>query len=85
MNEQEAMEMKATLEEYKGEVDFYVCNTLKKKVSIKKNMVSISKEKKKEHQRVFTPSMIEPSFGIWSDHLLFVRALFQNRAKQSRG
>ncbi|CAN1333942.1 Glycine--tRNA ligase, mitochondrial 1 [Linum perenne] len=27
-------------------------------------MLSISKEKKKEHQRVFTPSVIEPSFGI---------------------
>ncbi|KAH0868193.1 hypothetical protein HID58_075215 [Brassica napus] len=62
MNEKEAMEMKATLES-KGEVEFYVC-TLGKNVSIKKNMVSISKEKKKEHQRVFTPSVIEPSFGI---------------------
>nr|AAK92832.1 putative glycyl tRNA synthetase [Arabidopsis thaliana] len=62
MNEEEAMEMKATLES-KGEVEFYVC-TLKKSVNIKKNMVSISKEKKKEHQRVFTPSVIEPSFGI---------------------
>lgn len=27
-------------------------------------MLLISKEKKKEHQRVFTPSVIEPSFGI---------------------
>jgi glycyl-tRNA synthetase len=27
-------------------------------------MVSISMEKKLEHQRVFTPSVIEPSFGI---------------------
>ncbi|XVF38854.1 hypothetical protein REPUB_Repub20aG0137900 [Reevesia pubescens] len=62
MNEKEALEMKAALES-KGEVEFYVC-TLGKNVSIKKNMVSISKEKKKEHQRVFTPSVIEPSFGI---------------------
>ncbi|KAH0911238.1 hypothetical protein HID58_034559 [Brassica napus] len=62
MNEKEAMEMKASLES-KGEVEFYVC-TLEKNVIIKKNMVSISKEKKKEHQRVFTPSVIEPSFGI---------------------
>ncbi|ONK78140.1 uncharacterized protein A4U43_C02F14760 [Asparagus officinalis] len=46
-----------------GEVEFNVC-TLGKTVSIKKNMVSISLEKKKEHQRVFTPSVIEPSFGI---------------------
>ncbi|OAY42569.1 glycine--tRNA ligase, mitochondrial 1 [Manihot esculenta] len=62
MNEKEAMEMKASLET-KGEVEFYVC-TLEKNVCIKKNMVTISKEKKKEHQRVFTPSVIEPSFGI---------------------
>ncbi|CAH8332588.1 unnamed protein product [Eruca vesicaria subsp. sativa] len=55
MNEEEAMEMKAALES-KGEVEFFVC-TLKKNVIIKKNM-------KKEHQRVFTPSVIEPSFGI---------------------
>lgn len=62
MNEKEALEMKASLES-KGEVEFYVC-TLGKNVPIKKNMVSISKEKKKEYQRVFTPSVIEPSFGI---------------------
>ncbi|CAK9320823.1 unnamed protein product [Citrullus colocynthis] len=62
MNEKEALEMKATLES-NGEVEFYVC-TLGKNVLIKKSMVAISKEKKKEHQRVFTPSVIEPSFGI---------------------
>lgn len=62
MEEKVAMEMKADLES-KGEVEFHVC-TLGKNVTIKKNMVSISKERKKEHQRVFTPSVIEPSFGI---------------------
>ncbi|KAK6912539.1 Anticodon-binding [Dillenia turbinata] len=62
MDEKAAMEMKAELET-KGEVEFQVC-TLGKNVTIKKNMVAISKEKKKEHQRVFTPSVIEPSFGI---------------------
>ncbi|XAR50397.1 Glycine--tRNA ligase [Bertholletia excelsa] len=62
MEEKEAMEMKAILES-KGEVDFHVC-TLGKDVNIKDNMVKISKEKRKEHQRVFTPSVIEPSFGI---------------------
>ncbi|KAJ9710020.1 hypothetical protein PVL29_001476 [Vitis rotundifolia] len=62
MDEKEALEMKATLES-KGEAEFYVC-LLGKNVTIKKNMVTISKEKKKEHQRVFTPSVIEPSFGI---------------------
>ena len=62
MNEQEALEMKATLES-KGEAQFYVC-TLGKNVTINKSMVTISKEIKKEHKRVFTPSVIEPSFGI---------------------
>ncbi|KAL2462294.1 Glycine--tRNA ligase 1 [Abeliophyllum distichum] len=62
MGEKEAMEMKVTLEE-KGQAEFLVC-TLDKVVTIMKNMLSISKEKKKEHQRVFTPSVIEPSFGI---------------------
>ncbi|KAK9160024.1 hypothetical protein Syun_006365 [Stephania yunnanensis] len=62
MSEKEAIEMKAALES-KGEVEFQVC-TLGQNVTIKSNMLSISKEKKKEHQRVFTPSVIEPSFGI---------------------
>ncbi|KAK4735793.1 hypothetical protein R3W88_010054 [Solanum pinnatisectum] len=62
MGEKEAMEMKETLKS-KGEAAFNVC-TLDKVVTINKNMVSISKEIKKEHQRVFTPSVIEPSFGI---------------------
>lgn len=62
MGEKEAMEMKDALES-RGEVDFRVC-TLDKDVTIKMNMLTISKEKKKEHQRVFTPSVIEPSFGI---------------------
>ncbi|KAJ0974601.1 hypothetical protein J5N97_016566 [Dioscorea zingiberensis] len=62
MTEKEALEMKATLES-KGEAEFLVC-TLGKTVNITKNMVTINMEKKKEHQRVFTPSVIEPSFGI---------------------
>ena len=62
MNEKEALDMKSSLET-KGEVEFHVC-TLGESVTIKKSMVSISKEKKKEHQRTFTPSVIEPSFGI---------------------
>lgn len=62
MNEEVAMKMKADLES-KGEVEFQICS-LGRNVTIKRNMVSISKEKKKEHQRVFTPSVIEPSFGI---------------------
>ncbi|XP_047316899.1 glycine--tRNA ligase, mitochondrial 1-like [Impatiens glandulifera] len=62
MGEEEALEMKTNLDS-KGEVQFRVC-TLEKDVTIKKGMVTISKEIKKEHQRVFTPSVIEPSFGI---------------------
>ncbi|XP_045823589.1 glycine--tRNA ligase, mitochondrial 1-like [Trifolium pratense] len=62
MHEKEALDMKAALES-KGEVEFDVC-TLGKTVTINKSMVSIHTEKKKEHQRVFTPSVIEPSFGI---------------------
>ncbi|XP_073036747.1 glycine--tRNA ligase, mitochondrial 1-like [Primulina eburnea] len=62
MDEKEAMEMKQTLES-KGEAEFRVC-TLDKVVTIKSTMVSISKKNIKEHQRVFTPSVIEPSFGI---------------------
>ncbi|XP_020875112.1 glycine--tRNA ligase, mitochondrial 1 [Arabidopsis lyrata subsp. lyrata] len=62
MNEQEAMELKATLES-KGEAEFEVC-TLGKNVTIKKNMVSISKKRTEVRKRFFTPSVIEPSFGI---------------------
>ncbi|XP_027167686.1 glycine--tRNA ligase, mitochondrial 1-like [Coffea eugenioides] len=62
MAEKEALELKATLES-KGEAEFHVC-TLDRVVTIKSNMVTISKEIKKEHQKVFTPSVIEPSFGI---------------------
>lgn len=62
MTEAEALDMKAALES-KGEMELQVC-TLGKSVVIKKNMVSIRMEKKTEHQRTFTPSVIEPSFGI---------------------
>ncbi|XP_042003325.1 glycine--tRNA ligase, mitochondrial 1-like [Salvia splendens] len=62
MGKEEAMEMKANLEG-KGEATLRVC-ALNKTVTIKNSMVSISIEKRKEHQRVFTPSVIEPSFGI---------------------
>lgn len=84
MNEKEAMDMKTTLES-KGEVDFHVC-TLGKTVSIKKNMVSISLEKKKEHQRVFTPSVIEPSFGIGRIiYCLFEHSFYTRPSKAENG
>nr|ADR79441.1 glycyl-tRNA synthetase-like protein [Liriodendron tulipifera] len=78
MNDAEAMEMKTALES-QGQVEFNVC-TLGKTVTITKNMVSISRQKKKEHQRVFTPSVIEPSFGIGRiiyclfEHSFYMRA-----------
>ncbi|KAL5721209.1 glycine--tRNA ligase [Ranunculus cassubicifolius] len=62
MKEEEALQMKSTLGS-KGEVEFQVC-TLGKSVTIKSNMISISQKIIKEHQREFTPSVIEPSFGI---------------------
>lgn len=62
MAEKEALDMKAALES-KGEVEFQVC-TLGKVVTIKKNMVTIQKKKNIEHERVFTRSVIESSFGI---------------------
>lgn len=69
MNEkEEALEMRTALES-KGEVDFHVCAVGKKMF-----LLSISIEKKKEHQRVFTPSVIEPSFGIG----LIIYCLFEH-------
>ncbi|EOA16223.1 hypothetical protein CARUB_v10004365mg [Capsella rubella] len=62
LNEEEAMKMKGTLES-KGEVEFEVC-TLGKKVTINKDMVSILKKRTLVSTRVFTPSVVEPSFGI---------------------
>ncbi|KAL8467025.1 hypothetical protein ACS0TY_035922 [Phlomoides rotata] len=82
MGEKEALEMKATLEA-KGERQFRVC-TLDKDVTIKMNMLSISKEKKKEHQRVFTPSVIEPSFGIGRIIYCLYEHSFKTRASKDR-
>ncbi|XP_010066465.2 glycine--tRNA ligase, mitochondrial 1 [Eucalyptus grandis] len=62
MGEEEAFQLKAALES-KGEAEFLVC-AMGKSVIIKDNMVNISKQKIRENQRVFTPSVIEPSFGI---------------------
>ncbi|EMS46310.1 Glycyl-tRNA synthetase 1, mitochondrial [Triticum urartu] len=80
MGETEALGMKAALES-KGDVDFKVC-TLGKDVTIKRNMVSINMEKKKEHQRKFTPSVIEPSFGIGRIiYCLFEHCFYQRTGK----
>uniref|UniRef100_J3LXE4 glycine--tRNA ligase n=2 Tax=Oryza brachyantha TaxID=4533 RepID=J3LXE4_ORYBR len=80
MSESEALDMKSALES-KGEVEFKVC-TLGKDVTIKNNMVSINMEKKKEHQRKFTPSVIEPSFGIGRIiYCLFEHCFYQRPGK----
>ncbi|KAL6652807.1 hypothetical protein ACP70R_011732 [Stipagrostis hirtigluma subsp. patula] len=80
MTETEALDMKSALES-KGEVEFKVC-TLGKDVTIKKGMVSINMEKKKEHQRKFTPSVIEPSFGIGRIiYCLFEHCFYQRPGK----
>ncbi|CAN6248417.1 unnamed protein product [Urochloa humidicola] len=80
MGETEALDMKAALES-KGAVEFKVC-TLGKDVTIKKSMVSINIEKKKEHQRKFTPSVIEPSFGIGRIiYCLFEHCFYQRPGK----
>ncbi|KAL6492744.1 hypothetical protein OROGR_033121 [Orobanche gracilis] len=80
MHEKEALDMKASLES-KGEVEFQVCQ-LEKTVTINKKMVTIQKEKKKEHQRVFTPSVIEPSFGIGRIiYCLFEHAFYTRPSK----
>lgn len=80
MGETEALDMKAALES-NGEVEFKVC-TLGKDVTIKKSMVSINIEKKKEHQRKFTPSVIEPSFGIGRIiYCLFEHCFYQRPGK----
>ncbi|KAF7009014.1 hypothetical protein CFC21_023643 [Triticum aestivum] len=80
MGETEALGMKAALES-KGDVEFKVC-TLGKDVTIKRNMVSINMEKKKEHQRKFTPSVIEPSFGIGRIiYCLFEHCFYQRTGK----
>ncbi|KAI3938451.1 hypothetical protein MKW98_015350 [Papaver atlanticum] len=81
MDEKEAMEVKAALE-LKGDVEFQVC-TLGKAVTIKSSMVSISKEIKKEHQRVFTPSVIEPSFGIGRIIYCFFEHSFYTRPSKA--
>jgi glycyl-tRNA synthetase len=80
MSKTEALDMKAALES-KGEVEFKV-RTLGKDVIIKKSMVSISLEKKKEHGRKFTPSVIEPSFGIGRIiYCLFEHCYYQRSGK----
>ncbi|CAI5490953.1 unnamed protein product [Closterium sp. Naga37s-1] len=62
MSEADALAMKATLEA-DGKVEYTPCGG-SQAFSLSKEMVAISKEKKKLQGQSFTPSVIEPSFGI---------------------
>ncbi|CAI7833256.1 unnamed protein product [Closterium sp. NIES-53] len=62
MTEADALAMKATLEA-DGKVEYTPCGG-SQAFSLSKEMVAISKEKKKLQGQSFTPSVIEPSFGI---------------------
>ncbi|CAI5471189.1 unnamed protein product, partial [Closterium sp. Yama58-4] len=62
MTEAEALAMKAALEA-EGKVEYTPCGGTQA-FSLTKEMVAISKEKKKLQGQSFTPSVIEPSFGI---------------------
>ncbi|GJP39286.1 hypothetical protein CLOM_g23674 [Closterium sp. NIES-68] len=62
MAEPEALAMKAALEA-DGKMDYTPCGGTQA-FSITKEMVAISKETKKLQGQSFTPSVIEPSFGI---------------------
>ena len=58
MSEEEVIEIKDNLES-EGKAPFEVC-TLVQIVTLTKDIVSISKEIKKYHQRIFTHFVIEP-------------------------
>lgn len=62
MTRDEALALKAELEE-KEKVAYKVCTT-GQEFQLRKDMVAISEKVEREHGRNFTPSVIEPSFGI---------------------
>ncbi|KAH8957773.1 hypothetical protein BDL97_07G108400 [Sphagnum fallax] len=62
MNEAEALALKAELEE-KEKTIYRVCTT-GQEFELTKEMVTISQQVVKTHGRNFTPSVIEPSFGV---------------------
>ncbi|XP_030539507.1 glycine--tRNA ligase, mitochondrial 1-like [Rhodamnia argentea] len=62
MSEEEALQMKAALAS-KGKVAFTL-RIMGRRATIHDDMVEISTKRMREHQRVFTPSVIELSFGI---------------------
>ena len=62
MTREEALALKAELEENE-KVTYKVCTT-GQEFQLTKNMVAISEKLEKEYGRSFTPSVIEPSFGI---------------------
>eukprot|EP00898_Chlorokybus_atmophyticus_P006191 jgi/Chlat1/6573/Chrsp45S05938 len=62
MSEEEALGLKSKLEET-GSSDYTVCTT-GQSFTLQKDMVRIEKKKETQQGRTFTPSVIEPSFGI---------------------
>ncbi|XP_024378886.1 glycine--tRNA ligase, mitochondrial 1 [Physcomitrium patens] len=62
MNREEALALKAKLEE-KEKATYKVCST-GQEFTLTKEMVAIEEKVVKTHGRNFTPSVIEPSFGI---------------------
>jgi len=62
MTEKEAMDLQAELDT-KGKATYKICTT-GQEYNLTKDMVSVSKELVKISGRSFTPSVIEPSFGI---------------------
>jgi len=62
MTREEALALKAELEK-KEKVTYKVCTT-GQEFELTKEMVAISESVEKTHGRNFTPSVIEPSFGI---------------------
>jgi glycyl-tRNA synthetase (class II) len=62
MTREEALALKAELAE-KEKVSYKVCTT-GQEFQLTKDMVAISEKVEKSHGRNFTPSVIEPSFGI---------------------
>ncbi|XP_024519019.1 glycine--tRNA ligase, mitochondrial 1 [Selaginella moellendorffii] len=62
LNNEEALEMQKKLES-DGEAPLHICNA-DKTFTIKKGMVTFNKQVTKKSKEKFTPSVIEPSFGI---------------------
>lgn len=87
MTENEAMDLQAELDT-KGKATYKICTT-GQEYNLTKDMVSISKELVKISGRSFTPSVIEPSFGIGRimyclyEHCFYTRPIVPGEAVSS--